>query len=110
MYHGREKPTNNLEGVDGRIQRPTMTKYHGRLYMEHSEGSRNESSPHSRRTETNNRETITQTRFSWLRPDDISFRPSTEVKGGIFCILEFKRMSDVTDQCIIRTRSRTENQ
>ena len=35
------------------------------------------------------RETITQTRFWWLRPDGISFRPPTETKTVVFCILEF---------------------
>ena len=44
------------------------------------------------------RETLAKTRFWRLRLDDISFRPPTETKAGIFCILEFKRMFDVTDQ------------
>ncbi len=34
----------------------------------------------------------------------------TETKTDIFCILEFKRMSDVTDQHLVRVRSRVENQ
>ena len=58
------------------------------------------------------RETITQTRFWRLRPDDnhdIVFRPPTETQAVIFCILEFKRMSDVTDQYLIRSRSRAEH-
>ena len=57
-----------------------------------------------------NKETITQTRFWRLRPDDIAFCPTTESKEVIFCILEFKRMSDITDQYLIRTRPRPENQ
>ena len=59
--------------------------------------------------EGHRRETIARTRFWRLRPDGIAFRPPTETKAGIFCILEFKRMSDVTDQYLIRVRSRTEN-
>ena len=31
-------------------------------------------------------------------------------KAGVFCILEFKRMSDVTDQYLLRARFRAENQ
>ena len=57
-----------------------------------------------------NREKISQTRFWRLRPDVIVFLPPTESKAGIFCILEFKRMSDITDQYLIRARSRAENQ
>jgi hypothetical protein len=57
-----------------------------------------------------NREKIAQTRFWLLRPDGIAFRPPTESTVGIFCILEFKRMSDITDQYLIRARSRAENQ
>ena len=57
-----------------------------------------------------NRETIPQTRFWRLRPGGIVFRPPTESKTVIFCILEFKRMSDITDQYLIRARSRAENQ
>ena len=38
------------------------------------------------------------------------FRPPTVSKTDIFCILEFKRMSDITDQYLTRTKSRTENQ
>ena len=60
--------------------------------------------------EGQSRETIAQTRFWRLRPDGIAFRPPTETTAGIFCILDFKLMSDVTDQYLIRARSRTENQ
>ena len=60
--------------------------------------------------EGHRRETIAQARFWRLRPDGIAFRPPTETKAGIFCILEFKRMSDVTDQYLTRVRSRAENQ
>jgi hypothetical protein len=62
------------------------------------------------RIQRQKRETIAQIRFWRLRPDGIAFRPPTETKAAIFCILEFKRMSDVTDQYLTRTRSRAENQ
>ena len=55
-------------------------------------------------------ESVTQTRFWRLRPDGLVFRLSTKTKSGILCILEFKRMSDVTDQYLIRVHSRAENQ
>ena len=61
-------------------------------------------------TEVQDKETIAQTRFWRLRPDDIAFRPPTESKEGIFCILEFKRMSDITHQYLIRVRSWAEKQ
>ena len=51
--------------------------------------------------EGQSRETIAKIRFWRLRLDGIAFRPPTETKAGIFCILEFKRMSDVTDQYLI---------
>ena len=60
--------------------------------------------------EGQSRETIAKIRFWRLRLDGIAFRPPTETKAGIFCILEFKRMSDVTDQYLIRTRSWADNQ
>jgi len=44
------------------------------------------------------RETIVKERFWRLWPDVITYRPPTETKSGVFSILEFKFMSDVTDQ------------
>ena len=38
------------------------------------------------------------------------FRPPTESKEGVWCILEFKRMSDVTDQYLLQDRFRGDNQ
>ncbi len=39
------------------------------------------------------------------------FRPPTKTKSGVFCILEFKLMSDVTDQHLGRSRQKvTEDQ
>ena len=48
-------------------------------------------------------ESIAEARFWRLRPDGIPFRPPTKSKEGIFCILEFKRMSDCTDQAVSRS-------
>jgi hypothetical protein len=72
------------------------------------------------------RETIARERFWQMRPDgslsdsypvssarislSLAFRPPTESKAGVFCILEFKRMSDVTDQYLLRSRLRAKNQ
>ena len=47
------------------------------------------------------REMIVKEGFWWMRPDDVVFRPPTETKTGVFYILEFKRMSDVTDQYLL---------
>jgi hypothetical protein len=49
-------------------------------------------------------------RFWQMRPDDISFRMPTKTKSGVFCILDFQRMSDVTDQYLLRARQVTEDQ
>ena len=45
-----------------------------------------------------------------MRPDDIAVLPPFGNKAGIFCILEYKRMSDVTDQYLLRARLTAENQ
>ena len=55
-------------------------------------------------------ESIAQARFWRLRPDGIAFRPHTKSKAATFCILEFKRMSDCTDQYLIRAKTKTNNQ
>ena len=56
------------------------------------------------------RKSVAQKRFWRMRPDGLAFRLSTKTKMGTLCILEFKRMSDVTDQYLVRTRSRAEDQ
>ena len=56
------------------------------------------------------RESVAQKRFWGLRPDGLTFRLLTKTKMGTLCILEFKRMSDVTDQYLIRARSQAEDQ
>ena len=55
-------------------------------------------------------ESIAEERFWRLRPDGIAFRPQTKSKAGTFCILEFKRMSDCTDQYLTRARTKANNQ
>ena len=39
-----------------------------------------------------------------MSPDGIVVLPSIGNTGGIFCILEHTRMSDVTDQYLLRAR------
>ena len=41
--------------------------------------------------EDQDKETVSETRFWRLRPDVIVFRPSTETKTGIFCILRIQK-------------------
>jgi hypothetical protein len=61
-------------------------------------------------TTDQSRESVAQKRFWRLRPDVLAFRLQTKTKTGTLCILEFKCMSDVTDQHLTRVRSRTEDQ
>ena len=56
------------------------------------------------------RETIAKDRFWRMGPDGIAFPPPTKPKAGLFCILEYKRMSDVTDNYFLRAKLRAENQ
>jgi hypothetical protein len=45
-----------------------------------------------------------------MRPDGIAVLPPVGNTAGIFCILEHKRMSDVCDRYLIRSKSTVENQ
>jgi len=46
-----------------------------------------------------------------MRPDGIAVLPLIAGnKAGVVCILEFKHMSDVTDQYLLRARLKAENQ
>ena len=45
-----------------------------------------------------------------MRPDGIVVQTTTETKVGVFCILEYKIMSDVTSQYLLRSPLKTENQ
>ena len=59
--------------------------------------------------ERQKRETIAKIRFWWMRPDVITLPPPAPTKVGVFFILEFKLMSDVTDQYLLRVRFQEEN-
>jgi hypothetical protein len=52
---------------------------------------------------------MTKDRFWWMKPDGITVLPPVGNKTGVFCILEYKRMSDVTDQYLLRVKAPTEN-
>jgi hypothetical protein len=45
-----------------------------------------------------------------MRPDGIAVLSPIGNKADIFCILEYKRMSDITDLYLLRVKSTTENQ
>jgi hypothetical protein len=44
------------------------------------------------------------------RPHGVAFKMPTETQTGVICLLEFKRMSDVTSHYIVRGKSETETQ
>ncbi len=50
------------------------------------------------------RETITEERIWNKRPDGLVIKMTTPETVGEFVILEFKRMSDVTDQYVTRAQ------
>jgi hypothetical protein len=50
-------------------------------------------------------EQIAEDRLWNKRPDGIAFKIPTDTKSGVICLLEFKRMSDVTSHYIVRTKS-----
>ena len=55
-------------------------------------------------------EQIAHDRLWNKRPDDIAFKMPTKTKVGVICLLEFKRMSDVTSHYIVRTKREVETQ
>ena len=55
-------------------------------------------------------EQITQDRLWNKRPDGIAFKVPTKGGAGVICLLEFKRMSDVTSHYIVRAKRVTEAQ
>ena len=63
-----------------------------------------------RRQKGNPHEQITQDRLWNKRPDGISFKVPTKGGTGVICLLEFKRMSDVTRHYIVRVKRVTEVQ
>ncbi len=56
------------------------------------------------------KETVVKESFWRMWPDGITVLPPVGNTTGIFCILEHKRMSDVFDRYLIRTRSTVVNQ
>jgi hypothetical protein len=56
------------------------------------------------------RNTSRRESFWWMWPDGIAVLPPVGNTAGIFCILEHKRMSDVCDRYLIRSKSTVENQ
>jgi hypothetical protein len=48
---------------------------------------------------------IAEDRLWNKRPDGIAFKMPTDTKSGVICLLEFKRMSDVTSHYIVRAKS-----
>ena len=55
-------------------------------------------------------EQITQNRLWNKRPDGIAFKMPTNTKVGVICLMEFKRMSDVTNQYVVRAKRVAEEQ
>jgi hypothetical protein len=60
--------------------------------------------------EGQSKKAIVKERFWRMRPDGIVVLPPTGNKAGVFCILEYKRMSDVCDRYLLRAKSTSENQ
>ncbi len=55
-------------------------------------------------------EQIAHDRLWNKRPDGIAFRMPTKTKAGVICLLEFKRLSDVTSHYIVRAKRVAEAQ
>jgi hypothetical protein len=84
--------------------------------MEYNKRSRDGTQTHTGRIKTSSErsnqgtEIVTVHDRLWgLRPDGIEVRLSTETKGGVFFILEYKHLHDVTEQYLSRTRLKTQN-
>jgi hypothetical protein len=65
---------------------------------------------HKRIKEGIPRETVIQESFWRMRPDGIAVLPPEGNKGGTFCILEHKRMSDSFEHYLVRAKNTAENQ
>ena len=50
-------------------------------------------------------EQIAEDRLWNKRPDGIAWKMPTDTKSGVICLLEFKHMSDVTSNYIVRVKS-----
>jgi hypothetical protein len=60
--------------------------------------------------EEQSKEEITNERYLRMRQDGISVLPPVGNKSGVFFILEHKRMSDVVDRYLTRSKPTSENQ
>jgi hypothetical protein len=56
------------------------------------------------------KETVVKESFWWIRPDGITVLPPVGNTDGTFCILEHKRMSEVWERYLVRTKNTAENQ
>ncbi len=57
-----------------------------------------------RRQQGISHEQITEDRLWNKRPDGIAFKMPTVTESGVICLLDFKRMSDVTSHYIVRAK------
>ena len=58
-----------------------------------------------RRQQGISHEQIPEDRLWNKRLDGIAFKMTTKSKSGVFCLLEFNRMSDVTSHYIVRVKN-----
>ncbi len=72
------------------------------------------SNPGGRNTKTEwgstSHEQIAQNRLWNKRPDGIAFKVPTTTKVGVICLLEFKRMPEVTNRSIVRAKREADEQ
>ena len=67
--------------------------------------------PHGNGTQQGiSHEQIAEDRLWNKRPDGIAFKMPTDTESGVICLLEFKRMSDVTSHYIVRVQNVTMTQ
>ena len=115
VHHGTEKPIDNLGRVHTRIRTRITISESRRVNMECSERLGDGSSPHERGSTTDTRGSNQGIDTEKQILTDETGRHSvptvsTETKVGVFYILEFKRMSHVVDQYLLRDRFRGDNQ
>ena len=83
--------------------------------MEHDNRKRDEVSSNPGGRNVNKKEgvpheQITQDRLWNQRPDDIAFKMTTKNKVGLIWLMEFKSVSDVTNQYVVRATCVSEEQ
>jgi hypothetical protein len=116
VYLRREMPPDDMGCNTIRNRGPTVLKSHTRRDMECCKNPRDGSPPHGGRSQksprgptkgSNSEREILADATGWH-----SGPPTAGNKTGVFCILEYKRMSDVCDRYLIRAKSKStaENQ